>query len=43
MDLSITENEFEKILKLLKKSDQKQLYTKLWTFNFNKNKKIWTS
>jgi hypothetical protein len=42
MDLPIIENEFEKILKLLEKSDQKQLYTKLWTFNFNKNKKIWT-
>jgi hypothetical protein len=42
MDLPITEKEFEKILKLLEKSDEKQLYAKLWTFNFNKNKdKMW--
>jgi hypothetical protein len=43
MDLPITEKEFEKILKLLEKSDEKQLYAKLWTFNFNKNCKTWTS
>jgi hypothetical protein len=43
MNLPITENEFKKILKLLEKSDEKQLYSKLWTFNFNKNKdKMWT-
>jgi hypothetical protein len=42
MELPITEKEFEKILKLLEKSDEKQLYAKLWTFNFNKNKdKMW--
>jgi hypothetical protein len=43
MDLPITENEFKKILKLLERSDEKQLYAKLWTFNFNKNNKTWTS
>jgi hypothetical protein len=38
MNLPITEREFEKILELLKRTDEKQLYNKLWTFNFNRNK-----
>ena len=38
MNLPITEREFEKILELLKRTDEKQLYNKLWTFKFNKNK-----
>jgi hypothetical protein len=43
MELPITENEFKKILKLLEKSNEKQLYAKLWTFNFNRMSKTWTS
>ena len=38
INLPITEREFEKILELLKRTDEKQLYNKLWTFNFNRNK-----
>jgi len=38
MDIPITENEFKKILDLLKKSSEKDLYNKLWTFNFNRKK-----
>jgi len=38
MNLPITEREFEKILELLKRTDEKQLYNKLWSFNFNRNK-----
>ena len=38
MDLPITEREFEKILELLKKTGETQLYNKLWSFNFNRNK-----
>jgi hypothetical protein len=38
MNLPITEREFKKILELLKRTDEKQLYNKLWTFDFNRNK-----
>jgi len=38
MELPITENEFKKILELLKKSGEKQLYNKLWSFNFTRKK-----
>jgi len=38
MDLPITECEFKKILELLKRTNEKQLYNKLWTFNFNRKK-----
>jgi len=38
MELPISESEFQKILELLQKSNEKQLYAKLWTFNFNRKK-----
>lgn len=38
MDLPITESEFKKILDLLKRSSETDLYNKLWTFNFNRKK-----
>lgn len=37
MDLPITETEFKKILDILKRSSEKDLYAKLWSFNFNRN------
>jgi hypothetical protein len=43
MDIPITEKEFKKILELLEKTNEKHLYAKLWTFNFNRNNKTWTS
>jgi hypothetical protein len=36
--LPITEKEFKKIIQLLSKSNEKQLYAKLWSFNFSRNK-----
>jgi len=38
MELPISESEFQKILELLQKSNEKRLYAKLWTFNFNRKK-----
>jgi hypothetical protein len=38
MELPITEKEFKKILEILNKTGNKQLYAKLWSFNFNRNK-----
>jgi hypothetical protein len=38
MELPITEREFKKILEILSKTSEKQLYAKLWSFNINRNK-----
>ncbi len=38
MEIPITENEFKKIIEILKKSGEKNLYSKLWTFNLNRKK-----
>ena len=38
MELPITEKEFKRILEILKKTNEKQLYAKLWTFNFHRKK-----
>ena len=38
MELPITENELKKIIELLKNSNEKNLYAKLWSFNFNRKK-----
>jgi hypothetical protein len=38
MDVPITDSELKKIIDLLKKSSEKQLYAKLWAFNFNRKK-----
>ena len=36
MNLPITEKEFKTILEILKNSSEKQLYAKLWAFNFRR-------
>jgi hypothetical protein len=36
--LPITEIELKKIIKILQNSSEKDLYNKLWTFNFNRQK-----
>ena len=38
MEIPITEKEFKKIIEILKKTNEKDLYSKLWTFNFNRKK-----
>jgi len=38
MEIPITEKEFKKIIEILKKTNEKDLYNKLWTFNFNRKK-----
>jgi hypothetical protein len=38
MELPITEQELKKIIEILKNSSEKQLYSKLWSFNFNRKK-----
>jgi len=38
MDIPITEKELKKIIEILKNSSEKDLYAKLWSFNFNKKK-----
>lgn len=39
MELPISQKELEKIIQVLKEKEKyKDLYSKLWTFNFNKNK-----
>jgi len=38
MELPITEKEFKRIVEILKNSNEKDLYNKLWTFNFNRKK-----
>jgi hypothetical protein len=43
MELPITEKELKKIIEILKNSDEKDLYNKLWTFNFNRKNKLWIS
>jgi hypothetical protein len=39
MELPINEKELKKIIKILKNADEKDLYSKLWTFNFNRENK----
>ena len=34
MNLPINQREFEKIIEILKRTDQIQLYNKLWSYNF---------
>jgi hypothetical protein len=43
MDIPITEKEFKIIIEILKNSNQKDLYNKLWTFNINRKNKLWIS
>jgi hypothetical protein len=43
MEIPITEKEFKKIIEILEKTNEKDLYNKLWTFNFNRKNKLWTS
>jgi hypothetical protein len=38
MELPITEKEFRKILEILSKTSERQLYAKLWSFNINRNR-----
>ena len=38
MEIPISEKEFEKILSILKKTNEKELYAKLWSFKFNGKK-----
>jgi hypothetical protein len=38
MEIPITEKEFKKIIEILEKTNEKDLYNKLWTFNFNSKK-----
>jgi|688.fasta_scaffold683883_2 hypothetical protein len=38
MEIPITEKEFKKIIEILKNTNEKDLYSKLWTFNFNRKK-----
>lgn len=35
MNIPITQKEFERILEILKRTNEKQLYNKLWSYNFN--------
>lgn len=35
MNIPINQKEFEKILKILKRTGEIQLYNKLWSYNFN--------
>lgn len=38
IELPISEKELTKIIKILEKTEEKDLYAKLWTFNFNRKK-----
>jgi hypothetical protein len=38
MEIPITEKELKKIIDILEKSSERDLYAKLWSFNFNRKK-----
>lgn len=38
INLPITDKELVKIIEILRKTEEKDLYSKLWTFNFNRKR-----
>jgi hypothetical protein len=38
MEIPITDEEFKRIIEMLKNSKEKNLYAKLWSFNINRKK-----
>jgi hypothetical protein len=39
MEVPITEKELDKIIEILKNTNEKDLYSKLWSFKFNQKQK----